>query len=178
MMKAPPHRLVPRYPVSWLARQHVRKGDVRRDTEEMFFVLESGVKIFLSVADLREFDTTGYVEGAQPIAVDGLGNFQWDPLSVAADDGVYVIRPTVGSASTGPGRWVRPMPAPQVNGPGFQGTRLYALADHVHPMNVTGGAQVLTTVQRLALVATSGTLVFDTDLLKLFVWDGTVWVEV
>jgi len=165
--------------VSWIARQHVRKSDVRRDVEELIFVLESGVKIFANVADIQQFDATGYVEGAQPVAVSGLGYFQWDPLSVAAHDGVYVIRPLIGPAATGAGRWVRPWPATQIAGLGDPGSRLFALADHVHPFTSSGGgAQVLTTVQRLALTPSQGDLVYDTDLLTLFVWDGVAWAGV
>jgi len=40
-----------------------------------------------------------------------------------------------------------------------------------------GGVLVLSMVDRIALTPSVGTLVYDTDLLRLFIWQG-IWVEV
>ena len=95
--------------------------------EELLYVLESGYTAVTTVVNLREIDTTGYLEGTIPVHVTGVGTYQWDPASVVADNGTTVIKPT---AVTGAGRWVRPQPG--ALGAATPGTRLFALADHSH----------------------------------------------
>lgn len=106
--------------------------------------MESGAPLLADAAALADFDPTGYDNGANPVYVTGLGVFQWDPTSTAVADNVTVIRPTNIDAAD-PGRWVRPLPAAQVNGAGTPGTHMFALADHVHPMAIAGSVDGLQT---------------------------------
>lgn len=137
-----PPRSLPRHPVSWTARNYLRKSDLTRDIERLIFAMESGIPTLTNAAELVAVDITGYDNGANPVYVTGLGIFQWDPTSTAAHDGTYVIRPDSIDAAD-PGRWVRPLPAAQINGAGTPGTHLFALADHVHPMAVSGSVDGL-----------------------------------
>lgn len=41
-----------------------------------------------------------------------------------------------------------------------------------------GGIMTVTTAQRFALTATVGQLVYDTDVLRYYGWDGSFWQEV
>lgn len=171
-MAPPPIRYVPRYPVSWRARQHIRKADLRRDLEEVFYILESGAVIVPSVASLRSLSTAGYVEGATPVVVTGVGTFQWDPLSVAAHDGVYVVQPT---GVTGAGRWVRPVPAP-LAGTASPGTRLFALADHVHPTTAPAPVVLYTNATRPAAnTVPASSSIWNTDDNAMNWSDGVNW---
>src|SRR5829696_3054730 len=71
-------------------------------------------RIVLTIAALNALDTTGlssddavYVLGYYAEGDEGGGLFRWSPAAAAADDGGMVIRPTVGAAATGNGRWLR-----------------------------------------------------------------------
>lgn len=130
-----PQRFPPRQPVSWTARRHIRKADLRRDLEEYAYVLDAGRDPLANVAELQALDTFGYVDGASALVVDGLGTFQWDALSVAAHDGVFVVQPT---GIIGAGRWVRPQTTSVSSAStSTPGSRLFALADHSHQFNAS-----------------------------------------
>lgn len=97
----------PRYPVSRTSRAAIRKADLQRDLEGVFYALEAGVcNVFQDVTALQRVNTEGYSILAAHVAVLGLGTFQWDPDSVDAPDNLNIIQPTVGPSATGAGRWV------------------------------------------------------------------------
>src|SRR5574343_736721 len=105
----------PRYPVSRNVRK-TRAADLSRDLERALHAIESGIgQIFDNAEALRCVDTDGYNQSALHVFVTGVGLFQWDPTSVALDDGVNAIQPKLGPSASGPGRWV---PASSGGGPG------------------------------------------------------------
>ena len=99
--------MAPRYPISRSVHSHIRAADLARDLERVFQALESGIgQTFPSVDILRKNNTEGYVEIALHVLITGVGIYQWSPTSVLPDDGVTAIRPIIGPAATGPGRWI------------------------------------------------------------------------
>ena len=128
------------------AGKKILKGDLRNDLELYLQSVEKGEpSIVLTVPLLQNLLVDGYTYQALPVFVPGLGVLQWNPNSVLLHNGSTVIRPSVGAAATGPGRWLQVTPNAQVIGPGFPGTWGFALADHVHPMGFIGAPVLIQT---------------------------------
>lgn len=87
--------------------KRVLKDDLRKDLEQFFEALESGAIVSVaSVAALQLVLTDNFTAQAAPAVISAVGTFYWNPTSTAAHNGTTVIRPTVGAAATGAGRWV------------------------------------------------------------------------
>jgi hypothetical protein len=79
-------------------------------------------RLVLSIAALRLVNCDGFTtkDGASVLGYyaegdDGGGEFRWDPFAFADHDGGFIIRPTVGLAATGNGRWIRILTGRSVN---------------------------------------------------------------
>jgi hypothetical protein len=94
---------------SRLGRDYIRKSDLQRDLDRVLFALESGKGLlFRTSDDLRTVNTDEYERPALSAFVQASSLFyRWYPSSILPDDGLNVIRPSIGPSATGPGRWLK-----------------------------------------------------------------------
>ena len=75
--------------------------------EPALAAIESGeFSSYDDAGSISKIDTVSYELSATPVSIKGAGVYTYDPNSVAPPDNVNVIRPSVGPAATGPGRWL------------------------------------------------------------------------